>query len=127
MRKTLAIIGAGHVGAVLGRLFAHSGAVTLQDVLTRSPASAQAGVTFIGAGCAVDRLAALRPAQVYMLAVPDHQIAPVCAALAADRALDGALVFHCSGARTSAELGSAARRGALTASVHPIRSFADPA
>jgi predicted short-subunit dehydrogenase-like oxidoreductase (DUF2520 family) len=36
------------------------------------------------------------------------------------------LVFHCSGALSSAALQAAARQGALTASVHPVRSFADP-
>ena len=42
MTPTLNLVGAGHVGRVLGRLFAASGAFALQDVLTRSPVSAQA-------------------------------------------------------------------------------------
>ncbi|MES2297406.1 MAG: Rossmann-like and DUF2520 domain-containing protein [Pseudomonadota bacterium] len=124
---TLAIIGAGHVGRVFGRLFADCGAFTVQDVLTRSSASAQAGVAFIGAGCAVPAMASLRSADVYLLAVTDDQIAPSCAALAASRSLQGALVFHCSGAKSSQELHAAHAAGAWVASVHPIRSFADPA
>jgi predicted short-subunit dehydrogenase-like oxidoreductase (DUF2520 family) len=124
---SLDIIGAGHLGRVLGRLFAASGAFEVQDVLTRSIASAADAVAFIGAGRAVARIADLRRADAVMLAVSDDQIGPVCAALAADRALDGVLVFHCSGAKSSAELQSAAGRGALTASAHPIRSFADSA
>lgn len=124
MAPTLNLIGAGHVGRVLGRLFAANGVFAVQDVLTRSRASAQAAVDFIGAGHACTDLAAMRPAQVWLLAVGDDAIAPACAALAQAHAMEGAVVFHCSGAKASTELAGAA--GALLASVHPIRSFADP-
>jgi predicted short-subunit dehydrogenase-like oxidoreductase (DUF2520 family) len=124
--RTLNIIGAGHLGRVLGRLFAASGAFEVQDVLTRSIGSAADAVGFIGAGRAVGGLAGLRHADAVMLAVGDDQIEPACAALAAAGALDGVLVFHCSGAKSSAALLAAAQVGALTASVHPVRSFADP-
>lgn len=124
---TLNIVGAGHVGRVLGRLFAASGSYQVQDVLTRSHASALDATDFIGAGTAMAGMAGLRRADAWMLAVGDDQIAPVCAQLAASGLLQGALVFHCSGAKSSAELAAAATAGALVASVHPVRSFADPA
>nr|WP_212761031.1 DUF2520 domain-containing protein [Telluria aromaticivorans] len=120
------LVGAGHVGRVLGRLFAASGAFTVQDVLTRSAGSAREAVAFIGAGRACSEVAAMRPAQVWMLAVGDDAIAPSCAALAAAQPLAGAVVFHCSGAKASGELQAASDAGALAASVHPVRSFADP-
>jgi predicted short-subunit dehydrogenase-like oxidoreductase (DUF2520 family) len=120
---TLNIVGAGHVGRVLGRLFAARGVFDVQDVLTRSPASAQDAVAFIGAGRAVHEVPALRPARVWMLAVGDDQIEQVCAQLAQAGLLAGAVVFHCSGAKSSAALRA---DGAATASVHPVRSFADP-
>ncbi|PWF55533.1 Rossmann-like and DUF2520 domain-containing protein [Massilia glaciei] len=125
-RPTLNLIGAGHVGRVLGRLFEASGGFEVQDVLTRSGATAAAAVGFIGGGRAVDGLGQMRAADAWMLAVADDQIGPACAALAAGHALRGALVFHVSGAKSSAELAPAARAGALTASAHPVRSFADP-
>jgi predicted short-subunit dehydrogenase-like oxidoreductase (DUF2520 family) len=124
--RTLNIVGAGHVGRVLGRLLAAHGAFDVQDVLTRSGAGARDAVAFIGAGRAVEAIGQLRPASAWMLAVGDDQIAPVCAQLAQAGSLDGAVVFHCSGARASDELGAAAQAGAFTASVHPVRSFADP-
>jgi predicted short-subunit dehydrogenase-like oxidoreductase (DUF2520 family) len=68
----------------------------------------------------------MRPASAWMLAVGDDQIAQVAARLARAQPLGGALVFHCSGARSSSELQAAAQAGALAASVHPVRSFADP-
>ena len=124
---TLNIVGAGHVGRVLGRLLGGAGGFVVQDVLTRSPASALAALDFIGAGHAAGAYAALRRADLTMLAVGDDQIGPACAALAAAGALDGTVLFHCSGALASDALAPASRAGAAVASVHPIRSFADPA
>ncbi len=57
----------------------------------------------------------------------DDQIGPVCAQLSQAVALKGSVMFHCSGAKAATELQAAAQAGAFTASVHPIRSFADPA
>jgi predicted short-subunit dehydrogenase-like oxidoreductase (DUF2520 family) len=126
--RSLSIIGAGHVGRALGRLLAGSpqSPFVLREVLARSPASAQRAVDFIGAGAAASSYAALAPADVYMLAVGDDQIVPACAALAAALPLQGAIVFHCSGALASDRLQAAGVAGAHVASVHPIRSFADP-
>lgn len=128
MAPTLNLVGAGHVGKVLGRLLSDSGAVVVQDVMTRSPASARAAVDFIGAGKACADIAALRAADIWLLAVNDDQIVPTAAALAqAQRTrLRDAVVFHCSGAKASNELQALAEQGALVASAHPIRSFADP-
>lgn len=123
---TLNLVGAGHVGRALGRLFAAGGAFTVQDVLTRNEASAREAVDFIGAGRACASLAQMRPADVWMLAVGDDAIVPACAALANSGQLAGAVVFHCSGAKASGELQAASAAGAHVASVHPIRSFADP-
>ena len=127
MAPTLNIVGAGKVGRVLGRLFANSGVFSVQDVLTRSHASASAAVEFIGAGQAVADIGQMRAAQVWMLAVADDQIAAACTQLTATQALAGCVVFHCSGAMSSLDLLAAADAGAATASVHPVRSFADPA
>ena len=126
MAPTLNLVGAGHVGKVLGRLLSAPGGYVVQDVLTRSPTSARAALDFIGAGRACVDLAALRPADVWLLAVNDDQITPMAAALAQAHDLKGAVVFHCSGAKASGELQALADQGALVASVHPIRSFADP-
>ncbi len=126
MTPAFNLIGAGHVGRVLGRLFARHGCFSIQQVLTRSVASARDGVAFIGAGDAVERYDQLQPAAVHVLAVGDDQIAAACAALAQAVPLAGSVVFHCSGALASDHLQAAREAGALVASVHPIRSFADP-
>jgi len=130
MAPALTVVGAGHVGSVLGRLFVRHGCFAVHDVLARSAASAQRGADFIGAGraLAIDgapALLSLQRADVYMLSVGDDQIADACAMLAAAVPLAGAIVFHCSGALASDRLQAARAAGAHVASVHPIRSFAD--
>lgn len=127
MQKTLTIIGAGHVGQTLGKLWTQRQAFRLLDVLNQSPASAQRATAFIGAGRAVSDYAGLQAAEVFLIATPDDQIAASCAALAQTGLLCAdSIVFHCSGALPSAVLRPAIDQGAATASVHPIRSFAQP-
>ncbi|MFJ2988443.1 Rossmann-like and DUF2520 domain-containing protein [Collimonas sp. NPDC087041] len=126
-RPTLNIIGGGKLGRTLGRLWHTQNSFTLLDILNRSATSAQQASAFIGAGTATASYADLRPADVYLISVSDDQIAACCAALAAaDKLQPGSVVFHCSGALSSLELAAAAERGAVVASIHPIRSFADP-
>ena len=126
--QTLNLIGAGRVGQTLGRLWQERGVFAIQDVLNHSAASAEVACRFIGAGNPVNALAQMRPADVWMLAVPDAQIESVAGALA-DHA--GAtndhrepIVFHCSGAQSSALLAPLALLGWQTASAHCILSFA---
>jgi predicted short-subunit dehydrogenase-like oxidoreductase (DUF2520 family) len=127
MRPSLSIIGSGHLARTLGRLWQQKGDIDMRDVLSRSPASAEAACRFIGAGRPVVDYAALTPADAYLFATPDDQIASCCERLAASGLLHpGVVVFHCSGALPSVILAPAASCGALIASVHPVRSFASP-
>ena len=128
MPPTLSIIGPGRVGKTIGRVLASAGIVSLLDILARSPEKGADASRFIGAGHAISQWQALRSADVYLLAVPDDQIDAACKALVASLCLrPGAVVFHCSGALTCAVLAAARDSGAAVASVHPVRSFADPA
>ncbi len=123
----LTILGAGRLGKTLARVLNAKGAVTIADILNRSQASSQRAADFIGAGRAVDAFDQLMPAAVFLLAVPDDQIAMCSKQLAASgRAGPGSVVFHCSGALNSGILNAVAATGAAVASIHPIRSFADP-
>lgn len=127
MQATLTIIGSGHVARTLGRLWQRHGGIVLRDVLSRTLGNAAAACDFIGGGKPVDDYAALRQADIFLIAVKDDQIAACCEKLAASgRIRPGAAVFHCSGALPASVLASAAACGALLASVHPVRSFAAP-
>lgn len=143
---TLNVIGGGRVGRTLAHLFQRAGTCRIQDLCSRDPGRAREAVAFIGAGEAVASVAAMRPAQLWMVSVPDTAIESVAAELAAvvggrvgvgigigvgsgagvgvDRS---PLVFHCSGYWAAAALGPLLRLGWHGASVHPVRSFADPA
>jgi len=125
---TINLIGGGRVGQTLGRLIAQSGHYRVQDVLTRSAASASAAVAFIGAGQPALHLRELHAADLWLIAVPDGQIAPVASALALlDVAQTPALALHCSGALSAAELNPLKNKGWHVASAHCLLSFAQPA
>jgi predicted short-subunit dehydrogenase-like oxidoreductase (DUF2520 family) len=124
--KTLNIIGSGRVGRACGRMWARARVFEIQDVLTRSRESAAEGVKFISAGNAVGNLREMRPADVWMIATRDDAIVPSAETLAASgKIVPDDIVFHVSGATPSGELKSVKARGALVASVHPIKTFTD--
>lgn len=124
MAATLNIIGPGRVGRTLGALLQRSGLCTVQDVLSAELATAEAAVACIGAGRAVRAIGNLRTADVWLLTPPDAAIPAVAAGGGVRR---GDIVFHCSGALASGVLAPLAAAGASVASVHPLKSFADPA
>jgi predicted short-subunit dehydrogenase-like oxidoreductase (DUF2520 family) len=124
--KSLNIIGSGRVGRACARMWAQAGVFALQDVLTRSRESAAEAVKFIGAGHAAGRLEDMRGADVWMIATRDDAIAPSCATLAASgKVARGDIVFHVSGSLPSGDLQAVRDRGALIASMHPIKTFTD--
>ncbi len=124
---TLSMIGCGKVGQTLGRLWRENHVVGIQDILNRSAASGMAAVAFIGAGRVANNYVDLHPADIFLIAVPDDQIAACCEALAnADCLSRNSIVLHCSGALPSSILQAASAHGAAIASIHPIRSFAVP-
>jgi predicted short-subunit dehydrogenase-like oxidoreductase (DUF2520 family) len=126
--KTLNLVGGGRVGKTLAHLWHGAQQLQIQDVLTTSAQSAQRAVSFIGAGRAVADLSAMREADLWMLVVPDSQIALSAAAMAQHLAHHApASVFHCSGALDSGILSPLKELGWSVASAHCILSFADPA
>jgi predicted short-subunit dehydrogenase-like oxidoreductase (DUF2520 family) len=126
--KTLNLIGCGRVGRTLGRLWQQHQTLQIQDVLTTSPESAQAAVDFMGAGHAVASLAQMRPADFWLIAVPDRQILESARAMTQTLAgMPPAMAFHASGALGSAVLAPLRERGWHAASAHCILSFATPA
>ncbi|ABA88566.1 protein of unknown function DUF2520 [Syntrophotalea carbinolica DSM 2380] len=124
---TMNIIGCGRLGKTLACLWRKHDMLQVQDVVNRSLPSAQAAIDFIGAGtaCGAEEL---HPADITLIATDDASIAACAAQLDATGILrPGDIVFHCSGALGSEILAPLRRCKALLASVHPIKSFADPA
>lgn len=126
---TLNVVGPGRVGRSLSRLWLDAGVAQLQAVLARQPGHAQAAIEALCAGTACTALAQMPRADVWLLAVPDTQIAIVAAQLAElsqTRGWAPAQAWHCSGFLTSAEMTPLQALGWDVASAHPALSFADP-
>lgn len=124
----LNLIGGGRVGQTLARLWHLQNTFAVQDVLTNSQASAQAAVAFVGAGQAIAHGDAMRHADVWMLAVPDAQVAAVGRTMAKQlQHVPPAIAFHCSGALDASALEPLAALGWKVASAHCILSFASAA
>jgi predicted short-subunit dehydrogenase-like oxidoreductase (DUF2520 family) len=125
--KTLNILGCGRVGSTLGYLWQAQGVFQIQDVHNTSAASADHAVQFMGAGRSVQQLGDMRPADIWMVAVPDGQITSAIEQLA--QYLEGAkstIVFHCSGALSSEVMVALRAQACELASAHCILSFSAP-
>ena len=126
--NSINVIGCGKVGKTLSRLWTRHGIFRVQSVLNRSLQSSSQAVEFVGAGRAVDDYARLGHADLVMISTSDEAIETCCRRLCASGILtEGVIVFHTSGSLPSSLLESARSQGALIASLHPVKSFADPA
>lgn len=111
----------------MARLFAQSHAFLVQDVMDVNAAAARACVQFADAGRAVQRVDALRPAQVWLVATPDRDIVEAVDALVeAEVLVPGNVVVHLSGSMPSLDMSSAIEYGVHAGSFHPLKTFADP-
>lgn len=121
----VAIVGAGAVGAALGRRLAASG-YALRAVLSRTKPAAALLASQVGAAVASTDLRAL-PSDVTLLfcCVPDEAIDGVAHELARLDAHDwsACVVAHTSGVRQASALAPLAERGAAVLSFHPMQAF----
>ena len=122
---TLNIIGAGRAAQTLAHLWQQAGLLQIQTVLCRQQQHAQQAVELIGAGTATSDLAQSPPADIWLIATPADQIQPVATQLAA-MGIHGQSAFHLSGSLTAEHLAPLRACGLALASIHPIRSFAQP-
>lgn len=121
---TLNVIGCGRAGGSLVRLWLEAGAVRVGAVLNRSRASSDRAVADMGDGCAADALAAMPPAEFWLIGTGDDQIASVARELAdSGKAFHGALVFHLAGRFGLEALAPLQGTDALLAALHPVRSL----
>ncbi|MGD9662884.1 MAG: Rossmann-like and DUF2520 domain-containing protein [Porticoccaceae bacterium] len=123
------LVGCGRVAKTLGRLIVDRQLATLGTIYSRNLDRGEQACEFIGEGAATDNFHTLTQAKIWLIAVSDDAIAPVCQQLAEQSHLDwsGSTVFHCSGIHSATLLKPLAEKGAATASLHPIHSFANPA
>jgi predicted short-subunit dehydrogenase-like oxidoreductase (DUF2520 family) len=122
------VIGCGRVGQTLAALLHLHTQVQVQDLYSRSFSSAEQAAKFVGAGQPLANLADLRAADVWLLSVPDAQVAAAAQALAEAQGarLAGAIVFHNSGFLSASVLQPLQALGCHVASAHPVLNFASP-
>jgi predicted short-subunit dehydrogenase-like oxidoreductase (DUF2520 family) len=122
--KDIVIIGAGRLGTALARALPRAG-LTVTAMADASPRAAARARRLVGPRRVFrENSRAAGEGRVLFLTVPDAAIASVARELAAaDIAWRGRLVFHCSGLLPSSVLDPLRRKGAWTASCHPVRSF----
>jgi predicted short-subunit dehydrogenase-like oxidoreductase (DUF2520 family) len=125
--KTLNVVGAGRVGRTLASLWSEKHTFEVREVLDGNLDGARAAVAFIGNGVAVEAIESMHPADVWMITTPDREIVSSVQRLSTAGLLrPNDIVFHCSGSLPSSDLAFAAAHGARVASVHPLKTFADP-
>jgi predicted short-subunit dehydrogenase-like oxidoreductase (DUF2520 family) len=125
MARTVSIVGAGRVGATLGKRLRQLG-WRVGAVVTRSERTSRAAVRAIGGGKARSVLSAdVLDADVNLLTTPDDALAEVSRALAkiGGSACRGKVILHTSGALDRSVLEPLARLGASTGSLHPMQTF----
>ncbi len=126
--QTLNIIGCGRAGRSLARLWVRRGLLRIGGVLNRSLQSSRGAVEFLGTGTPAADYAELPPADLVMISAADRAIAACAQELARASAVGpGSVVFHLSGCLPSTVLEPVRAAGAAIASLHPVKSFADPA
>ncbi len=121
----VAIVGAGNVGTVLGRVLVEEGA-RITAVVSRSRSSARSAASFLRCRTYADALTAIPPeTDIIFITTPHDAVAGVASALAR---LDG-LEFsrmgacHASGMLTASVLKPLEERGSRVFSFHPLQTF----
>jgi predicted short-subunit dehydrogenase-like oxidoreductase (DUF2520 family) len=126
--KTINVIGCGKVGKTLARLWSEHRVFQVRSILNRSLESGRQAATFVGGGRAIQSYAEMEKADLVMISASDEAIEPCCRQLCETGLLGkGVVVFHCSGSLPSTLLEPARSQDASIASIHPVKSFADPA
>jgi predicted short-subunit dehydrogenase-like oxidoreductase (DUF2520 family) len=122
--RSFSIVGAGRLGTVLASALVQRG-WRIGLVVDKDARAARQSRRIIGAGRAATSLGASpKPGDVVIIAVPDDAIGRVAAGLAASGIpWAGRSVFHTSGLLGACVLEPLAKRGARTASLHPVQSF----
>jgi predicted short-subunit dehydrogenase-like oxidoreductase (DUF2520 family) len=128
---SLNIIGAGKVGKSLAYLFARHEVFEIAHVFNQNQEKNLEALDFIGRGKALVDLDAIVPADITLLSVPDDEFGVVVTRLIE---LNGfkphSILFHCSGAKSSKDLLKLCPTlpdvQIQLASIHPVRSFANP-
>lgn len=121
------IIGCGKLGKTIGKLLVHHDAVSLQGIVNSSFDSAKNSAAYIGKGRPYETLHSLEKSDVYFITTNDDLIEDIANDLQNSSILrEGNIILHCSGSLTSDILSKTKDSKCFVASIHPVKSFAQP-
>jgi predicted short-subunit dehydrogenase-like oxidoreductase (DUF2520 family) len=121
-KTAVSIIGSGRLGTTLGVALLHRG-YSIQSLVARRVQSAHKAARLLDAESqvlAAKELQSLKPAHVFLITVPDDQIAIVAEEMG--RLEFNATALHTSGALSSEVLAPLRKKGWHTGSIHPLLS-----
>lgn len=122
-RLGVGIIGAGHVGAVLGAALRREGHAII-GVTAVSEVSRERAATLLPGVPVLDVAEVVRRSELVILAVPDDQLADLAAGIARTLDVPGGQVFcHVSGLHGTGVLAPLADRGSGVIALHPAMTF----
>ncbi|MCH9689192.1 MAG: DUF2520 domain-containing protein [Gammaproteobacteria bacterium] len=122
------LIGAGKLGKTMARLLFNHGLIRVSGVLNTSLESTLDAIQFIGDGTAYSSIATLPPSNLTLICTPDASIADIAETLSQNQWINqDHMIMHFSGALSAEILSPLANKGCATASLHPMRSFSNPA
>jgi predicted short-subunit dehydrogenase-like oxidoreductase (DUF2520 family) len=122
--NSFSIIGAGRVGTSFGCALIEKG-FRIEAFSCRNRSSLEESFRFLKEGTpSVDIIQTAGQVEILIISVPDDEIKNVCEELASSPLTwKKRLVIHCSGLLSSQILEPLKKKGAWTASAHPIYSF----
>lgn len=121
------IIGAGKAGATLAILFSGLDQIKINTICDCDSTKLSAIYDKVKADKFTTQINELKYADIYFIATPDDLIVSTCAEIIATLSSEQHPIFvHCSGALPSSILHGVITDGCYAASVHPVKSFAEP-
>ena len=122
------IIGAGKLGKTIARLLVDNKLVKIAGVHNQNAESSLTAIKFIGEGKYFSDIKSLPLADITFITVPDDHICATSIKISRDGNIKpGSIFIHCSGVLTSEIISAVKVKEALIASIHPMKSFSDPA
>lgn len=121
------IIGAGKLGKTIAALLYRNQLVRIGAVCNTSEKTTLDAINFIGDGNYCAAINALPSADITFITTADDAISTISEELCTNPQLkSGSIIVHCSGVLSSDALMTVKEKNCYIASIHPMRSFAQP-
>ncbi len=118
------IIGAGKLGETLARDIVNHKISNILSICNKSYTSSQKVASRLKQATAYKAIQDLPSAEITFITTPDDSITACANELANNKSIiNGHIIIHCSGVLSSESLKCLQKKGCLTLSLHPMRSF----